>query len=863
MPLTNNTRPGDNGRGPLPDGEKISGFQTGKGWTLERFAAKAGLALETVRKVVGGKKVSLATLDAVATALGVDFSDVVRRDPLPRTPPKVCIADLPTPVPSESFFGREEQLKRLDDAWEAETCGVVTVVGGWGTGKSALINQWLKRMQKTEYGGAAYVFGWSFRGQGNRNHGAGDDFFRQALKFFLDPNPDVGHEQEKARRLRERIVNHRVLLLLDGLEPLQRPPTPGATGGKITDANDGLRCLIRYLATNMKGLCVITSRFPVKDLEDLVSEDQAGEIGLDGLDPENAVRLLKKRGLKGPEEEFYNAARAYKNHPLTLSVLAAVLERCYEGNIARWREVPGGTDIEETLAPLVASLSSAEKAVMKIAGLFDGPAASDAVQAMFTGAPIPGLTDELEGPGADGWAAAVNLLRELHLLDTENKYRPRDLDCHPEVRAYFAKRMQRDEPNAWRQGHLRLYRHFRTEESLQDDNPRSVDNLYLAIHHGCKAGRHAEVFDELVWEKMSAGFAFRRINGHGASSRDEMILKYFIRAPFNSEPQCNIVGIDGVTRARLFLWAAVVSHVLGRVQDAVKLAEHARRLFAQTEDRLGIWFSRGYLSWSLAASGKLDRALDLSESLVQGADEELQHEPLLRLWKQIAKGLSACLVAYRGQFDRALELYHQAMAEKCDLATDEFDAILAILRFHYACLLLKLGHYEEAKREGSKLVEKGQATPVLGFLGYQVLGRMELEKASKEPVRGSGGEPNNRSLEDAQKYLDQGKDYLNLGPAYDQFIVNKLFMARFNRLSGNLEEAENDLALAEEAVEPFVLLSMDCLLERAWLCLAQGYVEKASENCTTVSRLVNSHGYHYIDDELRELEKQLGRLHRG
>ena len=42
-----------------------------------------------------------------------------------------------------------------------------------------------------------------------------------------------------------------------------------------------------------------------------------------------------------------------------------------------------------------------------------------------------------------------------------------------------------------------------------------------------------------------------------------MILKYFVRDAFNSEPQCAIEGIDGERRARLFLWAAVVLHVLG------------------------------------------------------------------------------------------------------------------------------------------------------------------------------------------------------------------------------------------------------------------------------------------------------------
>jgi tetratricopeptide (TPR) repeat protein len=362
---------------------------------------------------------------------------------------------------------------------------------------------------------------------------------------------------------------------------------------------------------------------------------------------------------------------------------------------------------------------------------------------------------------------------------------------------------------------------------------------------------------------MSAGFGFRRLNGHGAGARDEMILKYFIPDFRRSEPQCAAEVIDGETRARLFLWAAVVLHVLGRVHDAVKFATAAQQLFEKFEDRVGFWFSTAHLSWFLAAEGNLDRAVELSESLVQVGDEELQDEPLWRLWKLIAKCLNACVVAYLGRFDRALELYQQAMNEKCDAVPHHFDLIFDILRFHYACLLLKRGYSKEAILEGRKLVEKCQGNPVLGFLGYQVLGRMELKKYSEKIVEGRRGKPGKPSLGKAIVYLDQGKDYLNLGPAFDQIIVNSLFMARFNRLNQDLEEADRYLKLAEDDVGPFELLKMDCLLERAWLCLAQGHIETAWEKWTTVGRRANSHGYHYIDDELKELEKQLRRRHRG
>jgi transcriptional regulator with XRE-family HTH domain len=853
----------------LHDAEKIRRSREGRGLTQEELAAlisqpgsKDSLSPKTIWTAERGEeRVSPRSLRLIAKGLGVDVALILRdlptnepTGPGPDAEPKVSRADLPTPLPSESFFGRKKELKKLHNAWESETCRVVTVVGGWGKGKSALINEWLNRLEKDDYRGARWVFGWSFRGQGSREHVAGDNFFHQALSFFKDPNPDIGLELEKEIRLRTLIGNHPGLLVLDGLEPLQRPVTAPVQGGQIT--NEALRRLILHLATHMNGLCVITSRFPVQDLEHLISGGRACEIQLRGLEPGAAVRLLKKRGLQGAEEEFNVVVDQYKRHPLSLSVLAGVLVRYHRRNLARWWEVPGGGEIiAEILDPLVANLSSEEKAVMNILSLFDGPAGAEAVKAVLSGAEIPGLTDPLIRTDGDGWAAVLNVLRELHILEGENEQRPSDLDCHPEVRAYFAKRLQSGEPDSWREGHLRLYQHFKEEENLTQENPRAVDNLYLAIHHGCEAGHHAEVFDELVWEEMSAGFAFRRINGHGASARDEIILKQFIRATLNLKRPCDIEGLAAGRRARLFLWAALVLYVLGRIQDAVKFAEDAQQLFGKTKDRLGKWFCIGYLSWFLAAKGNLDRAVKLSESCVQDVNQKLRGEPLWALCKKIALCLHACMLSYTGQFNKALRRYNQAMAERCGPAPNAFDADLAILRFHYACLLLKRGFYKEAEREGWELVEKGQGTPVPGFLGYQVLGRMELEKASRKFVEGAGGKRDNPSLGNARKYLEQGKDYLNVGPAYDHIIVNALFMARFNRLDRNLEGADHYLKLAEEAVGPFVLLKMDCLLERAWLCLAQRDPEKARQKWMTVKGLANSHGYHCIDNELRELER--------
>jgi hypothetical protein len=82
-------------------------------------------------------------------------------------------------------------------------------------------------------------------------------------------------------------------------------------------------------------------------------------------------------------------------------------------------------------------------------------------------------------------------------------------------------------------------------------------------------------------------------------------------------------------------------------------------------------------------------------------------------------------------------------------------------------------------------------------------------------------------------------------------------MAQFNRFSGDLAEADRYLTGAEEAVGPFVLLNMDCLVERAWLHLDQGNPQKAREKWLIARNLADRHRYHRIDKELKELEQRL------
>src|SRR5271157_5347405 len=170
-------------------------------------------------------------------------------------PERISVARLP--ITGSNFFGREEDIAFLNEAWANQHVNIVTIVAWAGVGKSTLVNHWLRRMATDHYGSAELVFGWSFYRQGTSwRASSADEFLDAALGWFGDPDPRLGTAWEKGERLAKLIAHRRTLLLLDGLEPLQNPPGPQE--GRVREPS--LQALLRELAAFNTGLCVITTR---------------------------------------------------------------------------------------------------------------------------------------------------------------------------------------------------------------------------------------------------------------------------------------------------------------------------------------------------------------------------------------------------------------------------------------------------------------------------------------------------------------------------------------------------------------------------------------------------------------------------
>jgi hypothetical protein len=173
--------------------------------------------------------------------------------------PRVSIGRLPATGPD--LYGREKDLLWLDTCWASRVHVAV------GVGKSALVNAWLAGLRDKGWGGAARVFGWSFYRQGTDALSSSDEFFEVALTWFGDTDPRAGSPWDKGERLAARVREARTLLVLDGVEPLQWGPGSAEEEGKLKDP--ALQALVKELGAQNDGLCLVTSRLRLADLEAL------------------------------------------------------------------------------------------------------------------------------------------------------------------------------------------------------------------------------------------------------------------------------------------------------------------------------------------------------------------------------------------------------------------------------------------------------------------------------------------------------------------------------------------------------------------------------------------------------------------
>lgn len=685
------------------------------------------------------------------------------------------------PITPAKIFGRKSELKFLDAEWGNPKTNVVQLIGFGGMGKSSLINAWLSRLDQRGYNGAERVYAWSFYWQaaGSEVCSSGDYFMEHALRWFGDKEPTEGTPWSKATRLANLIRAKKTLLVLDGLEPMQI--APGPKQGQID--NPAVALLVKELAADMNGLCIITSRILASDISTYEGARVKTTV-LNRLSDNACIKMLKRSGIQGAHEEYLGAISDYAGHPLSISLLGGYLNVVHKSQIGEYTKIRSLLH-EQSLGGHAASLmksyldwfhGSKECSLLFMVGLFDRAVSVEDIHAIVKSDPnIEGLTSDLDQLTAYQFSYAINKLALASLILTTDTDTDLILDCHPLVRDYIAVYLKDQNPSIWQKGHALLFDFLK---KTADENPKTMaelEPLFRAVIHGTQAGFFNEAF-QLYFEKIKKKYTMLTTGSHHT---DQLCILAF-NDENTSSPSDQLAP-----QAKYYLLASAAANLmaLGKLSEAIEPSERSIRWFIEQELWINATNVAGPYVSMLILSGKLQHALEVIEQVrecVVKADNEII-QAMYTFFK-------AFILHLQGKGRSALKLFTQADKVLIDIKPRASVTFPTVSSYFCRCLL-ETGMPKKALERSLKTFAWRKSgswqvaidTTSLLASDMQVLGLVFLETGDRV---------------NAKVYLDKQVKMLKDADEWLYLPSGLNARARFFLAVNDLKSAEADLELA-------------------------------------------------------------------
>jgi tetratricopeptide (TPR) repeat protein len=881
------------------------------------------------RMIVAGTVEQEAAAARVLFGL-VDITPVDGRGIVQQRPPTLAgqiltgrnIYNRGLPVTARTLFGRRREIQVFRRDWESEQIRVLSVVAYGGTGKSALVNSWLHEMQQRGYGGAEKVLAWSFYSQGTKeNLVSADLFVSTALTWLNDESPPSLNLWARGLRLASLIKRNRFLLVLDGLEPLQYPMSASLVGGQLTD--DSIRALLQELAKpDWEGLCLITTRVPLTDLgrfqvdrsgasrgqaeagrglpgsgagraqaaPESPDEGTVDRLNLENLGVEDAADLLQHLiRAEADYGELTAAVREVDCHALAITLLGNYLRDVHGGDLSgRFYldrltvDVREGGHARRIMATYAAWLErnqrSAELTILRLIGLFDRPADPDAMKALLADPQMRRFTGELE-PGGEAWNDAVDALREMGLLNREFPDQPGTLDAHPLVREHFRDQLRKDYREWWLQGNRALFAFYQTQAPERPDNSRDMNALYAAVTHGCAAGLHQQVFDDVllkrVWRDRRINYSTRRL---GMTGSDLVALSNY----FYPQQWTVLRTPSLAARARVLVLtnAGVRLRQLGRLVDARDCFGAVVREIdpraAEAEELEDASYAAAQYCELLVIAGKLTGDADESEGALYNGQRAVEYanRGSDAYFSMHSRSSLAEVYFMLNDLERADALFEQAMAiERERRPRPPFLYSQGLFRYGY--FLIETGRAEMILRGEASDPSWGRNGEDSSLLSEAI--RLLILGAAHRALIEAEDQPR-AFLSEGERILDDAISAFQTAGYADYTVRGLLERAHFHRALRKTRyhtEALTDLAraAAEARRGQMDLLYADVLLQQVachldvWPVMTRPERASASEKVTEAlneaTHLVTTIGYgrrQAMLASLREAAAQVGAL---
>ena len=229
----------------------------------------------------------------------------------------------------QNFVARQNELSRLCElvtSSNGNASRVVTITAIGGVGKSCLCRALIEQQEIPARFSRAIWFSFYEARVESEEH-----FLHEVLVHGFDWH-DGGTPLEgskEAGRLRralcEELDRHKSLLVLDGLEVIQHTDDPDApTYGDIKPAWNEVEKLLRHLLNSPPSVCVVTSRVPLRKLENLRGYHN---LSLDLFEPNDGAQLLFSLGVTGNTKALEACAEILGGHALSLVAAGRLMAR--------------------------------------------------------------------------------------------------------------------------------------------------------------------------------------------------------------------------------------------------------------------------------------------------------------------------------------------------------------------------------------------------------------------------------------------------------------------------------------------------------------------------------------------------------
>jgi len=771
------------------------------------------------------------------------------------------------PWSGQYFVGRSTEISLLDGFLGNPKTNVASIVAWGGEGKSALISYWRSHLASCGWMGIDRVFDWSFHSQGNMidRPVSSEAFIDAALRWFGDTEPEIGSSWQKGERLAKLVQSSKTLLFLDGLEPLQYYSNRFSENGRLRDP--AISVLIRMLADYNPGLCIITTRLKISDL-DSYDGGTCETLTLKGLPALDSEKLLMEIGVKGTRDKLTQIANKYNGHALSINLVGHYILDALNGSIGSYiheelleEDSVSGNQAGEILISYEKWFGdSAELQILHLLGLFDRPATTGEI-AVLKQKSIKNLTDKLYSLSAIEWNAIIRRLSQMQLVNIVENGSSIELDAHPLIREYFAHKLRIEYPEAWKVGNYNLYLYWLSLSSTVSQFSSQLDILFQAVSYGCKASLQQEVYSDIYEKRIKQGEFVHdaRILG-GYSTKLEAVAGFFDH--IWDKPSSSL---NAKTKIDILAEASFAIRSFGIFDEAVDPLREAIELSVGLDDYRSATMYCSNLAEVYMILGNEEQALLFAK---KGAEYVKNTQ---EIWKHnwILKAKTAEVISKFGQVSEADVLYSEAevMQAKYDSTAPRFYGVLAFKHFDFLLapyeteiFILETDQPEVAEKIiplkdkailASKQNDYWQSVLHIA-LGKLTIARIDLLLAlcGHNIDKSALFDQVNSALSELKSAGRQ--EYLPFG-----LIVRSRYYRTVENYSPALNDLQEAIILAQQG--HMRLHEFSILVEFLHLYLNLNDKENAVKILSQIQALRNITGFKYKDHEINLLEERLNK----